>query len=185
MGGALAFQHFYRTHCHFQLDILCWDCVLEIRYICYSNQTILMCRKPFNIMYLLLTWGWMWRTLPGAMKGFQLSWLSCYLHFSLAVSWALKFCVILPLEYIKQHPKFMLNVNKVSTDNKALCSEFLVCRDKWHSMDSSDDTRATVQHLNQTQEIISMFANIIWTRPFSRLVRFSHNIPSFVGNSKR
>lgn len=76
-------------------------------------------------MYLLLASGWVWRILPGAMKGFQLSGLNFYLHFSLAVSWALKFCVLLPPEYIHPHPKFMLNINKVNACNKALCSKFL------------------------------------------------------------
>lgn len=145
--------------------------VLEIRQIHYSNWTISLCGKPLNVESLLLAGGWRRRTLPGAMKGSQLSWLNCSLHFSPAVSWALKLCVILPLEYTQQHPKFMLNVNKVSTGNKALYWIPGICRNKWRSMDSSDGTRSTALHPNGTQEVISVLANIIWATPFSRLGR--------------
>lgn len=91
--------------------------------------------------------------------------LNCYLHFSLAISWALKFCIISPLESIQQDLKFIVNVSKVNTVNKSLYCKFL------ESIETNGMQR-TVLKLSGQQKIIQVPDYVFLTSPFQEVVKF-------------
>lgn len=123
----LKFQHFPITqHPFFLMNLLSrggssWNNINSSQQL--SCVTGSVCSQTSDLLCPLLVQVYVWGELCLEFSGFLQ--LNCSFHFSIAVLWALKFCVILSLEYMQQDLKFMVNVSKVNIVSKALCSKFL------------------------------------------------------------